>query len=101
VEQEGNFSPGTCPEKYGSRENTRAATLLVGIFYNIMLSGKMKGTVIWLQSLWWMRELLLGLLGMLTGRIRDCSKICMFMAVYMGPGLSPGSGVPTAQVWGQ
>lgn len=39
----------------------RAATLLVGIFHNIMLFGKMKGTVIWLQSLWWVRELLLGL----------------------------------------
>ena len=41
------------------------------------------------------------LLGMLMGRIRDCSKIFMFMAVYLGPGLSPGSGVPTAQAWGQ
>lgn len=41
------------------------------------------------------------LLGMLSGRIRDCSKICMFVAVYMGPGLSSGSDVLAAQVRGQ
>ena len=40
VEQEGSFSPGTCSEKYGGRENTRAATLLVGIFHNKMLFGR-------------------------------------------------------------
>ena len=51
VEQEGNFSPGTRPEKYGGRDTIRAVTLLVGIFHNIKLFGKKKCTVIWLQSL--------------------------------------------------
>ena len=57
----GTSALGLVQRKYGSRENTRAASLLVGIFHNILLFGKMKGTVIWLQLLWWVRELLLGL----------------------------------------
>lgn len=27
IEQEGNFSPGTCSEKYGGRDTIRAVTI--------------------------------------------------------------------------
>lgn len=54
----------------------------------------------WLQSLWWGERAAVGPAGDAIGQDQRL-QICMFMAVYMGPGLSSGSDILAAQVRGQ